>query len=139
MLANFIAEFTPLEGGLGEIYDVVAQSWRAFVDGASNIRGAGIGIVIVSLEGVKLEHSLRLGFRALNNEVKNEALIAGLRAAHKLEATDVEMYSDSRLVVSQVEGSFEAKDSWMFEFKVCRSDDGKVSEGKSSPNLLRTE
>ena len=70
----------------------------------------------MSLEGVKLEHSLRLGFRALNNEVKNEALIAELRAAHKLEATNVEIYSDSRLVVSQVEGIFEAKDSWMFEY-----------------------
>ena len=29
---------------------------------------------------------------------------------------DVEIYSDSRLVVSQVDGSFEAKDSWMVEY-----------------------
>lgn len=74
MLTNFIVD----EGGLDEIYDVVAWPWRVFLDSVSNTRGAGIGIVIVSLEEVKLEHSLRLGFQALNNEVENEALIAGL-------------------------------------------------------------
>lgn len=34
----------------------------------------------------------------------------------KLEATDVGIYLDSRLVVNQVDGSFEAKDSWMVEY-----------------------
>lgn len=54
----------------------------------------------MSLEGVKLEHSLRLGFRASNNEAENEALIAGLKAAKKLEAKDIEIYSNSQLIVS---------------------------------------
>ena len=48
------------------------------IDRASNARGAGIGIVLVSLEGVRVEHSLRLSFRALNNEAEYEALIEGL-------------------------------------------------------------
>ena len=62
MFADFIAEFTPLEGGFSAVYNVVARPWRVFIDGASNSRGMQIGIVIMSPEGVKLEHSLRLGF-----------------------------------------------------------------------------
>ena len=48
----------------------------------------------------RLEHSLKLGFRASNNEAEYKALVAGLRAAHSLEAADMEIHSDSRLVVS---------------------------------------
>lgn len=42
--------------------------------------------MLVSPVGVKLEKSLRLGFRALNNKAKYEALLAGLQAAKKLGA-----------------------------------------------------
>ena len=45
------------------------------MDGVSNARGSGVGIVMISPEGLWLEKSLRLGFRALNNEAKYKALI----------------------------------------------------------------
>ena len=45
-------------------------SWRVIVDGASSAMGAGAGIVIVTLEGIRLEHSFILGFRASNNEAE---------------------------------------------------------------------
>ena len=116
MLADFIVEFTPRKGGLEVVCNVETQLWKVFVDDASNAKGVRVGIVIVSLEGVKLEHFLRLGFKASNNEVEYEALLAGLRATLSLEVADLEIYSDSRLVVSQVEGSFEAKDSRMTDY-----------------------
>ena len=50
-----------------------------FVDGASSAMGAGVGIVIVTPEGIWLEHSFRLGFRASNNKAKYEALLARLK------------------------------------------------------------
>lgn len=56
-----------------------------FVSDASNAKGAGIGIVIISPEGIELEHSLRLGFRASNNKAEYEVVLAGLRAALSLE------------------------------------------------------
>ena len=40
----------------------------------------------------------------------------GLWAVKKLGAREVEMFSDSRLVVSQIEGSFEAKDHCMSQY-----------------------
>ena len=70
------------------------------MDGMSNARGAGVGIELMSPEGVRLEHSLRLSFRAFNNEVEYEALIVGIREVKKLDAQVVEIFSDSCLVVS---------------------------------------
>ena len=49
-----------------------------YVDGASNTRGLGVKILMVSPEGLRLEKSLRLGFCTSNNEAEYETLIAGL-------------------------------------------------------------
>ena len=72
------------------------------MDGASSSADSGVGIVIITLEGVWLEHSFRLGFRASNNKAEYEALLVGMRTVLDLGAQEVEFYSDSRLVVSQV-------------------------------------
>jgi len=70
------------------------------VDRASSALGAGARIVIVTSEGIKLEHSFRLGFRASNNEAEYEALLSGLRVVLDLGAREVEVCLDSRLVVN---------------------------------------
>ena len=73
-----------------------------FVDSSSSAMGAGAGIVIITPEGIRLEHSFRLGFKASNNEAEYEALLAELKTVLGIGARDVETYSDSRLVVNQV-------------------------------------
>ena len=98
------------------VYHVENRSWKVFVDGASSAIGAGARIVIITLEGIRLEHSFKLGFKASNNEAEYEALIVGLKTAFDLGARDEDVYLDSRLVVNQVQGSFEARDSWMKEY-----------------------
>ena len=98
VLADFIAEFTPKNDGK-IICNVGNRPWKVFVHGALNAMGAGAGIVIITPEGIQLEHSFRLGFRAFNNEVEYETFLAGLRAILCLGAKDVEIYSDSQLVV----------------------------------------
>ena len=112
VLADFIAEFTPKNDGK-IICNAESRSWKVFVDGTSNAMGAGAGIVIITPEGIRLEHSFRLGFKASNNEAEYEAFQVGLRAVLYLGAKDVEIYLDSRLVVYQIIGSFEAQDSRM--------------------------
>ena len=79
---------------------VKVHPWKVFVDGASNAQGAGAGIVIITPEGIRLEHSFRLGFKASNNETKYEALFVGLRDVLDLGAREVKVYSNSRLVVN---------------------------------------
>jgi len=71
---------------------------------------------MVSIEGLILEKSLRLGFYASNNEAEYKALIPGLRVMQRLGAEEVEVFLHSRLVVSQIEGSFVAKDYRMSQY-----------------------
>ena len=49
--------------------------WKVYVDGVANQRGSGVGLVLVSLEKLTIEKSLRLGFSATNNEAEYEALL----------------------------------------------------------------
>ncbi|CAL2240994.1 unnamed protein product [Prunus armeniaca] len=58
--------------------------WQLRVDEASNQKGAGAGVVIITPDGTLLEQAITLGFPALNNEVEYEALLAGLRLAKEL-------------------------------------------------------
>ncbi|XP_023876281.1 uncharacterized protein LOC111988726 [Quercus suber] len=112
VLADFVAEFSPKSSG-EMICHVEARMWRVFVDGASSAPGAGARIIIFSPEGIRLEHSYRLGFRASNNEAEYEALLAGLRSVLKIGARNVEVLSDSRLVVNQVREILKRRDPRM--------------------------
>ena len=137
VLADFVAKFSP-KNDLEMVYHVENQSWRVFVDGASSAMGAGAGIVLIILEGIRLKHSFRLGFKASNNEAEYEALITGLKTAFDLGARNVEVYSDSRLAVNQVQGSFEVQDSQMKEYlKVTKADHGKIQYDECNPGGLR--
>ena len=49
-----------------------------YVDGASNNDGSGADIMLISPEGHKMHCAICFGFKASNNEVECEALIAGL-------------------------------------------------------------
>ena len=79
VLVDFVAEFTPASRISAGVCQVSIRPWRVFVDGVSNVRGSGV-VVIMSPKGLRLEKSLRLCFRASNNEVEYEALIASFRA-----------------------------------------------------------
>ena len=50
-------------------------SWRVYIDGVMNQRGFGVGLVVISLENIIIEKSLRLGFSTTNNEAVYEALL----------------------------------------------------------------
>ena len=56
------------------------------MDGALSAMGAGAGIVIINPEGIRLEHSFRLGFKASNNKAEYEAFIVELRTAFDMGA-----------------------------------------------------
>ena len=58
-----------------------------------------MGLVVVSLERIIIEKSLRLGFSTTNNEAKYEALLVGMAIILKMRGRTVEMFLDLRLVV----------------------------------------
>ena len=90
VLADLVAEFAECpketEGGsekLGEGLVGVASvqclpPWELYVDGATNQRGSGVGLVLVSPERITIEKSLRLNFLATNNEAEYEVLLMGM-------------------------------------------------------------
>ena len=89
------------------------QPWELYVDGAANQRGSEVGLVLVSPEKITIEKSLRLNFSATNNEAEYEALLKGMVMVQKMGGKAVRAFSDSKLVVGQVRGDLEARDSRM--------------------------
>ena len=125
VLADLVAEFTePLieelesaenmdEKLVGTISQYRLPAWEVYVDGASNQKGSGIGLVLTSPEKVIIEKSLRLDFSATNNEAEYEVLLIGMAMVQRMGGKSVKVFSNSRLVVGQVKGEFEAKDERM--------------------------
>lgn len=71
---------------------------------------AGYGAVVLDpvTEEVLAERAEGVGITT-NNVAEYEGLIAGLRAAQELGATDVEVRMDSKLVVEQMSGRWKIK------------------------------
>lgn len=76
----------------------------------ANQKRAGVGIVLVSPEKITIEKSLRLGFLATNTEAEYEALLAEIIMVKKLGGEAIDIFSNSRLVVRQINGDFEVRD-----------------------------
>ena len=125
VLLDLVAEFTepqieelPSVGNMDEkLVGMISQyhlpTWEVYVDGASNQKGSGIGLVLISPEKVIIEKSLRLDFSAMNNEAEYEALLIGMAIVQTMGGKSVKLFSNSRLVVDQVKGEFETKDEKM--------------------------
>ena len=110
-LADFIAEFTTPEKA-----NCQEDLWTINTDGSSTQHGGGAGIVITSFENDVLEYGVQLKFSITNNEAEYEALLAGLRIARALGAEKIVLKSDSQLVIGQVRGDFEAKETRMQKY-----------------------
>ncbi|XP_057548270.1 uncharacterized protein LOC130826724 [Amaranthus tricolor] len=106
-LADFIAESTL------PYHPEPNQEWKLYVDGSSTQSASGAGLLIVSSAGVRMERAVRFEFAASKNEAEYEALLMGLRICYETGAKKLSAFSDSQLIVGQVNGEFEAKDDSM--------------------------
>ena len=80
-------------------------------DGAArgNPGPAGIGVVIVKLDGEVLATIAEGLGETTNNVAEYTAAIEGLKRAKELGATDVLLRSDSRLLIEQLAGAWKVK------------------------------
>ena len=118
ILADFVMEFTSAElaGDTQTTPDLPV--WKLSVDEAANAQGSDVGLILTSLEEIDIEYALRFGFRASNNKAKYEAVIAGLNLTHSMEVDQLEVCSDSQLVIKQIEDTYEAKgEKWYYILK----------------------
>lgn len=70
-------------------------------------------MVLVSPEGHKLNCAVRFGFKATNNVGEYEALLSSLRLVKKMQMRRLVINNNYQFGVSQVNGSFLAKDKSM--------------------------
>ncbi|XP_056857094.1 uncharacterized protein LOC130506461 [Raphanus sativus] len=122
VLADFVAEFSPamlpaLEQEV-KLHDSKGEKgeWTLYIDGSSNARSAGVGLVLTSPTGEYASRAVRCNFKATNNEAEYEALIAGLTLAKQMGVEDIQVFNDSQLIISQVQGDYQAKDPSMIRY-----------------------
>ena len=60
--------------------------------------------MLVSLEGHQLNSAIHFSFKATNSDAEYEALINGLQLALEIKVENLNIFSDSSLVVFQVRG-----------------------------------
>lgn len=71
------------------------EMWDIYLDGSSNLEGLRMGVVIISPEGIIIEHGLHFEFLVTNNKAEYEALIVGLNITKEIELQDLRVYSNS--------------------------------------------
>lgn len=105
---------------------------QIFTDGAArgNPGPAGIGVVIRNDKEVLLEVSDYIG-KTTNNVAEYMAFIRGLEEALDMGERNIEVFSDSELLVKQINGEYKVKDDGLIplfhhaksltrKFKHCR-------------------
>ena len=86
--------------------------WK-YVNSVANQRGSRVGLVLVSPEQITIKKSLRLAFSTTNNKAEYETLLEGMSMVQRMRGKAVKVFSNSRLVVSQVNGELGASDERM--------------------------
>nr|KYP64516.1 Transposon Ty3-G Gag-Pol polyprotein [Cajanus cajan] len=113
-LADFIAELTPS-------VSLEDPSWTLHVDGSSNTKGSGAGIILEGSNDIMLELAIKFDFRATNNQVEYEALLAGLRLAKDVGVKKLRCCSDSKLITEQVGRSYQTKEPQLQRYNLMVS------------------
>jgi ribonuclease HI len=75
---------------------------------------AGVALITPNKEEISV--ALKLNFSTTNNEAEYEAVIAGLSLAEHLGAKNLEIWSDSQVVVGHIQGGSKAKGEKMIEY-----------------------
>ncbi|XP_043692995.1 uncharacterized protein LOC122643442 [Telopea speciosissima] len=83
--------------------------WQLYFDDATNQRGYGDGILLITLEDLYLPPAFRLEFPCTNNIAEYEACVIGLEAAMALGIKKLRVYGDSSMVICQTQGGWKMK------------------------------
>jgi ribonuclease HI len=110
VLADFVVELT------SPILEQAPFVWLLSVDGSSNLKGSGAGVVLEGPDDILIEQSIRFEFKASNNQAEYEALIAGMTLAQEMGAENLRAKSDSQLVTSQITGEYQTKDDQLARY-----------------------
>jgi ribonuclease HI len=86
-------------------------------DGSNMHGGLGASIVLTSPKGDKLHYVLQIHFTASSNVAEYEALVHGLKLAKEIGIRRILCFGDLDLMVHQVSGDWDAKDTNMASYR----------------------
>jgi len=109
-LADFAAELTPYPT------EEKTPRWTLYVDGSSNSRLCGVGVVLEGPREIVIEQAMKFEFKTSNNQVEYEAIIASLHMVIELEITNIICKSDSRLVMGQLTEEYEVRETLLQQY-----------------------
>ena len=110
------------------------NGWKMYFDGASNALGHGVETVLISPEGNHCPFTAKLSFDCTNNVVEYEACVLGLQAAIENKIKSLSVYGDSALVIYQLNGEWETKDSKLVPYQ--ESIKKLIEQSKTSPSSI---
>ncbi|RDY00959.1 Pro-Pol polyprotein, partial [Mucuna pruriens] len=87
------------------------DEWKLWFDGASNLLGNGIGVVLASPKGQYIPFSARLGFDCTNNMAEYEAYAMGITMAIEHQISKLKVFADLVLVIYQLRREWETRDA----------------------------
>lgn len=71
-----------------------------YTNGSYNKAGLGIRCLIITPCGLRVDRSVRIKFKASNNEEEYKAIIYALKVAKDLGVMGVQLFIDSKLIAS---------------------------------------
>ncbi|MCQ7416301.1 reverse transcriptase domain-containing protein [Salmonella enterica] len=98
-----------------EISDL--ETWTMLFDGASNELGHGIGVVLISPEGKLFPLTAKLSFDCTHNMAEYEACSMGIQTALDMKIKKLRVLGDSMLVIHQLRGEWETRDTKLLPYK----------------------
>ena len=98
---------------------IEVESWKMYFDGATNQKGRGIGVLLISLKGAHIPFSGKHNFLATNNAIEYEACIMGLHAALGLGVKELEVYGDLALIISQAQNKWKIREKRLMPYHEC--------------------
>ncbi|XP_070015214.1 uncharacterized protein [Nicotiana sylvestris] len=96
--------------------------WKRFFDGAANMKGIGVGAVLISETGKHYPVTAQLRFHCTNNIAEYETCILGLRLAIDMGVQEILVLGDSDLLVHQIQGEWETRDLKLILYRQCLHD-----------------
>jgi ribonuclease HI len=108
-LANLIAERINTN-----VATISVCAWAMYFDGSACEDGCGVGILLVSPRGVTYSFSIGLSAPCTNNLAEYEAVCRGIELLLKAGVEAVEVFWDSKLVISQLTDEYRCKSESLF-------------------------
>ncbi|XP_047260536.1 uncharacterized protein LOC124893672, partial [Capsicum annuum] len=113
-------------------------AWKLYFDGAVNVKGVGIGAVLVSPTGHHHPATARLRFFCTNNTAEYEACIMGLNMAINLDVHKLMVLGDFELLIRQIQGEWETRDIKLIPYKQFVEDLSKRFESIEFRHIPRS-